>query len=88
MSSLRNDRKPVASVQGPLLNRAPVALVRPDTGRGRILYVRDVVELLGNAKSEWWVRNNFAPESRFKVGRLPAWWESDAYAWLDAQRRL
>jgi len=87
MSSLRNDRRIAASVQGPPGERAPVALVRSETGRGRIYYVRDAVELLGGKKSEWWVRNHFAPEHRFKVGRMPAWWEADVFAWLDAQGR-
>jgi hypothetical protein len=60
----------------------PLSLVSSDPREDRILYVRDVRLLLRNAKSEWWVRNRFAPEARFKVGRSPAWWEKDARAWL------
>ncbi len=55
-------------------------------GKGRILFVADILELIRDAKSSWWVRNNFAPEHRFKVGRSPAWWEGDALNWLDSQR--
>jgi len=54
--------------------------------KGRILYVADIRALIGNGKSDWWVRNCFAPDYRFKVGRSPAWWESEAIAWLEAQR--
>jgi hypothetical protein len=60
----------------------PISLVGSDPRDDRILYVRDVRLLLRNAKSEWWVRNRFAPEARFKVGRSPAWWEKDALSWL------
>jgi hypothetical protein len=55
-------------------------------GKGRILFVADILELIRNAKSSWWVRNSFAPEHRFKVGRSPAWWEGDALNWLNGQR--
>jgi hypothetical protein len=60
-------------------------LVRPSSEKGRMLYVSDVIELLRNGKSAWWVRNHFAPEHRLKVGRSPAWWESDALDWLNRQ---
>lgn len=60
----------------------PPSLVGSDSRDDRILYVPDVLVLIRNAKSEWWVRNRFAPEARFKVGRSPAWWEKDALSWL------
>jgi hypothetical protein len=63
-----------------------LSLVGSDPPEDRILYVPDVLLLIRNGKSAWWVRNRFAPEHRFKVGRSPAWWEHDAIAWLDAQR--
>lgn len=59
-----------------------LSLVGADRPGDRILYVTDVLLLIRNAKSAWWVRNRFAPELRFKVGRSPAWWESDAMSWL------
>lgn len=62
-----------------------IELVRADSGKGRVLYVKDILELIRHAKSAWWVRNSFAPEYRFKVGRSPAWWENDALSWLQAQ---
>ena len=54
--------------------------------RGRLLYVTDVRELLGNGKSAWWVKRHFAPDSRFKIGRDCVWYESDARDWIDTQR--
>jgi hypothetical protein len=50
-----------------------------------MLFVRDVVELLGGKKSAWWVRNRFAPEQKHRLGRDPYWWEKDALRWLDEQ---
>lgn len=66
---------------------ASLELLKPDSGKGRVMYVRDVLELIRHGKSPWWVRNNFAPEHRFKVGRSPAWWEKDALSWLEKTAR-
>jgi len=63
----------------------PEAVVAP-ANRGRLLYVSDVAELLGQRKSDWWIRHRFAPHTKIKIGRDCAWYESDAYSWLDAQR--
>lgn len=63
--------------------RGSLGLMKPGTEKGRVLYVRDILGLIRDEKSAWWVRNYFAPEYRFKVGRSPAWWESDAHAWLE-----
>ena len=60
--------------------------VSPPPARGRLMYVRDISELLGHRKSEWWIRHRFAPNVKIKIGRDCAWYESDAYSWLDAQR--
>jgi len=60
-------------------------LIKSNSEKGRVMYVRDVLELIRHAKSSWWVRNNFAPKHRFKVGRSPAWWERDAVTWLENQ---
>jgi len=64
---------------------APPA-VAPPPARGRLLFVSDIEELLGRRKSAWWIRHRFAPSVKIKVGRDCAWYESDAYSWLDAQR--
>jgi len=79
-------------------SRASVRLAAPDrkatkplAERGRMLFVRDVLELLPKkpdgspVKGTWWVRNSFAPEHKHRLGRDPYWWECDAVAWLDAQ---
>jgi hypothetical protein len=87
MPPLGNDPKNPHGMQVPPDARPALSLVSAETERGRLLYVPDVRELLRDAKSAWWVRNHFAPEHRFKVGRSPAWWESEAVAWLDAQRQ-
>jgi hypothetical protein len=58
--------------------------VKPLAERGRMLFVADVVKLLQGRKSEWWVRNRFAPDKKHKLGRDPYWWESDALEALDA----
>jgi len=50
--------------------------------RGRLLYVDDIRQLLSNRKSRWWVKRNFAPDARFKIGRDCVWYEADAHAWL------
>jgi hypothetical protein len=63
----------------------PKAEATPLAERGRMLFVRDVVELLGGKKSAWWVRNRFAPEQKHRLGRDPYWWEKDALRWLDEQ---
>jgi len=83
MESLVNNRKTGVESQVSRSTRVPG---RSEGTRGRILFVSDVRELLRGGKSDWWVRNHFAPEHRFYVGRTPAWWESDALAWLDGER--
>jgi predicted DNA-binding transcriptional regulator AlpA len=52
----------------------------------RLLYVDDIVVLLGAKKSRWWIRNHFAPNSKLKIGRTVAWIQGDALAWLQSQR--
>lgn len=64
---------------------APQAVAKPLAERGRMLFVPDVVALLKNRKSTWWVRNKFAPEFKHKLGRDPYWWETEAQAWLDSE---
>lgn len=63
----------------------PATKATPLAERGRMLFVRDVVELLKNRKSVWWVRNRFAPELRHKLGRDTYWWENEITGWLDSQ---
>jgi hypothetical protein len=82
MTSHSNDRNLPEQAQGRASPATPIRLIRADDKTDRILYVSDVLELLRHEKSAWWVRNHFAPELRFKIGRSPAWWESDAVAWL------
>lgn len=66
---------------------APLSLLRSAVlGNFRVLYVDDVRELLRHAKSKWWIRNCFAPESRLKIGRSVAWRESDALDWIASRR--
>ena len=73
-------------------SRPSLALMEPTKpipappARGRLLFVPDVVELLGRRKSAWWIRHRFAPELRMKVGRDVAWYEADAHTWLDSLR--
>jgi hypothetical protein len=86
MTSHSNDRKLPERAQGRVSAAPPIRLVREGDRNDRILYVPDVLELLRHEKSAWWVRKCFAPELRFKVGRSPAWWESEAVAWLAAGR--
>lgn len=62
---------------------APKQEAKPLAERGKMLFVDDVVALLKNRKSAWWVRNRFAPEKKHKLGRDPYWWESDVVAFLD-----
>ena len=52
----------------------------------RVLYVDDIVQLLGGKKSRWWIRNYFAPNAKLKIGRTVAWIQGDALAWLQTQR--
>ena len=81
--SLAKDRRFSGGAQaGEREQGRPLGLVGSDSPNDRILYVPDVLLLIRYAKSAWWVRNRFAPEHRFKVGRSPAWWESDARSWL------
>jgi hypothetical protein len=64
----------------------------PLAERGRMLLARDVQELIGKKpdgkwrRSLWWIRYNFAPDAKRYLGRDAFWWESEALAWLDAQR--
>jgi hypothetical protein len=64
----------------------------PLAERGRMLFVRDVQALFPTKpdgsplKSAWWVKNNFAPAYKHRLGRDPYWWECDAVRWLDAQK--
>jgi predicted DNA-binding transcriptional regulator AlpA len=51
-----------------------------------LLYVDDIVALLGAKKSRWWIRNHFAPNAKLKIGRTVAWIQGDALAWLQTQR--
>ena len=81
--SLKNNRGSARVAQaGDRDEGRPLGLIGADPRDDRILYVPDVLLLIRNAKSEWWVRNRFAPDARFKVGRSPAWWEKDALLWL------
>lgn len=60
-----------------------LSLVRhADSTESPIVYVDDVVRLLGGRKSAWWVRNHFARDRRFKIGRSVAWFRSDADEFL------
>ena len=70
---------------GPEIDKRALSLVEANSAKGRILYVPDILALIRHQKSPWWVRNCFAPNHRFKVGRSPAWWESDALKWLESQ---
>ena len=55
-------------------------------GRGRVLFVPDVREmLLGGRKSSKWIRKNFAPEYKHYLGRDPYWLEADAYRWIESR---
>lgn len=61
-----------------------IAPPAPIGDRGALLYVDDVVQLLGGKKSAWWVRHHFAPEYKRKIGSTCAWWKRDALFWIDA----
>ena len=54
-------------------------------GRGRVLYVADVHELLRQKQTMAWIVRNFAPQAKRKLGRRPFWFEADAIEWLDRQ---
>lgn len=58
--------------------------VVPLEQRGKMMFVADVVALFRGKKSEWWVRNKFAPDKKHYTGRTPYWWECDVQAALDA----
>jgi hypothetical protein len=60
--------------------------------RGRIMYVRDIQNLIGRdeetnlfRKSTWWILNRFAPDKKKKMGRTPYWWEKDVIEALDSE---
>lgn len=64
----------------------------PLSERGRIMYVRDVQNLIGKdadtgefIKSTWWILNSFAPAKKRKMGRTPYWWEKDVVEALDSE---
>lgn len=50
--------------------------------RGRMLFVRDVLELFPT-KSRWWVNHRFLPSKKKKVGRDSFWYEADVVAAID-----
>lgn len=55
-------------------------------GRGRLLFVGDIQhDVLRDSQTPNWILQNFAPESKKKVGRKVCWWERDALQWLDSQ---
>jgi hypothetical protein len=54
-------------------------------GRGRLLFVPDVEELLRGLYTPQWIIRFFAPGTKHKVGRRPCWWERDALRWIHAQ---
>lgn len=64
---------------------APLSLMRSDTAP-RYLFVDDIYQLLRGAKSKWWIRTQFAPHLRLKIGRTLAWLESDVHAWIETLR--
>ena len=76
-------------VPDPSLPGAGAGRAQSAGARGRILYVEDVQDLLGrNAqgkprRSSWWVRMHVAPDRKFYLGQLAAWYEADVLAWLD-----
>lgn len=51
-----------------------------------LLYVDDVVRLLGGRKGAWWVRKHFAPKLKLKIGRTVAWPREEALQWIREQR--
>ena len=53
------------------LTALPKTTTIPLADRGRMLFIRDVIDLLKGRKGEWWVRNCFAPEYKRKLGRDP-----------------
>lgn len=59
---------------------------RPSSGSFELVYIDDVIAMLGGRKSRWWVRNHFAPKARLRIGRTPAWPRSEALSWIEAQR--
>lgn len=68
--------------------RQPDATPDAPRDRGRLLSTKDVSEeIYRGAKSVWWVTHHFAPDYKITQGRHAFWWEGDAYAWLDAQRK-
>lgn len=74
-----------------LLKPDPVRKPVPLAERGRMLFVSDVQKLFGKddagnwRKSEWWIRNKFAPDKKKKLGRDPFWWEIDVQDELDKE---
>jgi hypothetical protein len=70
---------------GDAVNDSHLESTGPEEGV-RLLYVDDIVALLGAKKSRWWIRNHFAPNAKLKIGRTVAWIQRDALAWLRTQR--
>jgi hypothetical protein len=54
--------------------------------RGQLWFAEDIMALIPGV-SRWWVNHDFAPDLAIKVGRKNAWWEHEALAWIDSQRR-
>jgi hypothetical protein len=71
--------------------RAEKQPARPLAERGRMLFVADVLALLPKrpngkpVKSAWWVRTQFAPDKKHRLGRDPYWWECDVLDFLDRE---
>lgn len=78
----QGENGPAAMPPSHLAPRAPAPL-----GGVELLYVDDIVRLLGGRKSAWWVRNHFAREDRLKIGRSVAWLREAAERWI-RERRL
>lgn len=75
------------------MSRSALSLVpQPPPDRGRLLSADDVVGLFPRRPdgrpvvSRNWVMRHFCPSGKLKIGRYPAWWESDAVAWISSQQ--
>jgi hypothetical protein len=60
--------------------------------KGRLLSIDDVIALFPRrpdgrpSRARWWVTHEFCPEGKIKLGRSCYWYESEAHAWINAQR--
>jgi hypothetical protein len=66
--------------------------VEQTAARGRLVYDVEVAErffggLPGIARKERWVRQHLPRDSRIKIGRSSAWYETDIQAWIESRRR-